>query len=203
MLFIYLFVLLVSVVYLWVRHVYGYWGRTKFPYMKPSIPFGNMSDASLGRKSMGMNLYDLYKSSTEPIVGIYLLFRPALLVRNADLVKSILSTDANSFYDRGIYHNPNDPVANNMLMMTGQEWKQTRAKLTPTFTSGKLKGMMPIILNIAERLRKRISGAVDQSGVIEIKDLTIRYVLKSQFRHFILKPSIAAHKMNISLVDLH
>lgn len=91
----------------------------------------------MGRKCMGMNLYDLYKCSNEPIEGIYLLFRPALLVRDADLVKCILSTDASSFYDRGIYHNPDDPVANNMLMMTGQEWKTTRGKLTPTFTSGK------------------------------------------------------------------
>lgn len=136
MIFFYLLILLCSILYLWIKHVYSYWERTKFPYIKPSIPFGNISDSSLGRTCMGINLYDLYKCSNEPIVGIYLLFRPALLVRDADLVKSILSTDAINFYDRGIYHNPNDPVANNMLMMTGQEWKITRSKLTPTFTSG-------------------------------------------------------------------
>lgn len=123
---------------------------------------------------MGMNLYDLYKSSTEPIVGIYLLFRPALLVRDADLIKSMLTTDAKSFYDRGIYHNPNDPIANNMLMMTGQEWKSTRTKLTPTFTSGKLKGMMPTIIGIGEKLRGKVSKMADINGTIEIKDLTIR-----------------------------
>lgn len=138
MIFFYLLIALCSILYLWIKHVYSYWERTKFPYIKPSIPFGNVSDSSMGRKCMGMNLYDLYKSSNKPIEGIYLLFRPALLVRDADLVKSILSTDASSFYDRGVYHNPDDPVANNMLMMTGQEWKTTRAKLTPTFTSGKL-----------------------------------------------------------------
>lgn len=166
---------MVSVLYLWIKHVYSYWERTKFPYIKPSIPFGNVSDCSVGRKCMGMNLLELYNSSSEPIVGIYLLFRPALLARDADLVKNILSTDANSFYDRGIYHNPKDAVANNMLMMTGQEWRTTRAKLTPTFTSGKLKGMMPVIISIGERLRKQVENAADTNGSIEIKDLTIRY----------------------------
>lgn len=61
-----------------------------------------------------------------------------------------------------------------MLMMTGQEWKTTRAKLTPTFTSGKLKGMMPIIMSIGEKLRNRISIAVEKNETVEIKDLSIR-----------------------------
>lgn len=115
MIIFYLLLFLVSVLYLWIKYVYSYWERTKFPCIKASIPFGNIADSSLGRKCMGMNLYDLYKSSNEPIFGIYLLFRPALMLRDADLVKCVLSTDANSFYDRGIYHNPNDPVANNMV----------------------------------------------------------------------------------------
>lgn len=138
MIFLYLIILLGSILYLWIKRVYTYWERTKFPYMKPSFPFGNVSDSAMGRKCMGINFYDLYNSSNEPIIGIYLLYRRALLVRDAELVKRILSTDATSFYNRGIYHNPEDAVANNMLMMTNEEWKSTRAKLTPTFTSGKL-----------------------------------------------------------------
>lgn len=175
MIIFYLLIFLLSVLYIWIKRVYSYWDRTKFPSIKPSIPFGNISDCSLGRKSMGINLYELHKSSTKPIVGIYLLFRPALLVRDADLVKRILSTDSSSFYDRGIYHNPNDPIANNMLMMTGQEWRKTRASLTPTFTSGKLKSMMPTILSIGERLRRQVAAAAAKNGYIEIKELTVRY----------------------------
>lgn len=176
MILLYLLIFTLSVLYIWIKRVYSYWERTKFPSIKPSIPFGNLSDCSMGRKSMGINLYELHKSSNEPIVGIYLLFRAALLVRDADLVKSILSTDANSFYDRGIYHNPNDPVANNMLMMTGQEWKRMRSSLSPTFTSNKLKAMMPTVLAIGERLRRQVTAAANTNGLVEIKDLTVRYL---------------------------
>lgn len=176
MIIIYLLILVTSVLYLWIKYVYSYWSRTNFPYLKPTIPFGNVAHSSTGKKAMGINLYDLYNSCSEPVIGIYLLFRPALLVRDADIAKTILTTDFTSFYDRGVYHNPNDPIACNMLMLPGQEWKRIRAKLTPTFTSGKLKGMMPAILRIAEILDRKLAEPAKHAKIVEVKDLLIRFV---------------------------
>lgn len=45
--------------------------------------------------------------------------------------------------------------------------------------SGKLKGMMPAILSIGERLQRKMSIAVEENKPIEIKDLTIRYTCKN------------------------
>lgn len=129
-----LLIVVLSVLYLWVNRVYSYWDRLNFPYIKPSIPFGNLSDSWHGRKSIGKELYDLHRSSKKPIEGVYYLFRPALIVRDAGLIQNILKTDFANFYDRGFYHNSNDPVAGNMFMKSGQDWKSLRAKLTPTFT---------------------------------------------------------------------
>lgn len=42
--------------------------------------------------------------------------------------------------------------------------------------SGKLKGMMPTIIGIGERLRSKISNAVNENKSIEIKDLAIRFI---------------------------
>lgn len=41
-------------------------------------------------------------------------------------------------------------------------------------TPGKLKGMMPAIISIGERLRNKMSIAVERNETVEIKDLTIR-----------------------------
>lgn len=123
---------------------------------------------------MGINLYELHKRSNEPIVGIYLLFRPALLVRDADLAKNILTTDFANFYDRGIYHNPNDPVADHMLMLPGKAWKQLRAKLSPTFSSSKLKVMMPAILQKSENLKQKLLPSAQNGDIVEMKDLLMR-----------------------------
>lgn len=172
---LYLVILLLSVLYLWLKYVFTYWSRTNFPYLIPSIPFGNVADAATGKKSMGINIYDLYKKSNEQVVGVYLLLRPTLLIRDADIAKMMLTTDFSSFYDRGIYHNPNDPIADNMLMLPGKEWKRIRSKLTPAFTSGKLKGMMPAILRIAENLKRKLDIAAANEDIVEVKDLLIRF----------------------------
>lgn len=125
---------------------------------------------------MGINLYDLYKKSSEPIVGIYSAFRPMLLARDANLVKNMLTADFGSFHDRGVHHNPADPVADHMFMLPGQEWKLLRNKLTPTFTSGKLKGMLPAIVQKADALDRKLNASANNSETVELKELCIRYI---------------------------
>lgn len=171
---IYLILFLVSIFCVWIRHVYSHWERMGFPYIKLSIPFGNFSDVWFGRKSLGVTLFELHRQSKKPIEGVYFLFRPALLFRDASLIKKILTSDFTSFYDRGFHHNRNDPVAANMFVKSGQEWKSLRAKLSPTFTSGKLKGMIPTIIQIADNLKRKLSTAAEKNEVAEIKDLTTR-----------------------------
>lgn len=174
MIVIYLLVFILSVMYLMTKYVYSHWERKGFPYIKPSIPFGNLVESFYGRKSIGVELYDLHKTSKKPVEGVYFLFRPALMFRDASLIKRILTADFGSFYDRGFYHNPNDAVAANMFMKSGQDWKSLRGKLTPTFTSGKLKGMMPTIIQIAENLKHQIVLAAASNEIVEVKDLCVR-----------------------------
>lgn len=140
------------------------------------MPFGNLAAACLRKQSIGMNLYDLYRKTNEGIVGVYMLFRPALLVRDADLVKDILTTDFVHFYDRGVFHaNPNsDPMALNIFSMKGQTWKSLRTKLTPAFTTGKLKGMMPTIIDISENLQRKLESMAENGEIVEMKDLVTR-----------------------------
>lgn len=49
--------------------------------------------------------------------------------------------------------------------MVGDKWKEMRHKLSPTFSSGKIKGMFPLIEACAERLNKfakqNLGGHVD------------------------------------------
>jgi cytochrome P450 len=63
-----------------------------------------------------------------------------------------------------------DPMqAKNLFNMQGQRWKEMRAKLTPTFTSGRMKSMFPLVLECAQNLEK-LYGEITDSGVdIDIK----------------------------------
>lgn len=175
MLLIYLIIFGTSILYLWIEYVYSYWERRGMPFLKPSIPFGNLKNVWNGTKSIGIELFDLHKSSKNAIDGIYFVFRPALLVRDPSLIKKILATDFASFHDRGFYYDPKrNPIGSDMFMTPGQEWKSIRTKLTPTFTSGKLKGMMPIIIQIAENLKNKLTSAAQNTEIVNIKEHSVR-----------------------------
>lgn len=48
-------------------------------------------------------------------------------------------------------------------------------KLTPTFTSGKMKMMFPTILECADELQKYLSGPADKGATIEVKEILARF----------------------------
>lgn len=156
--------------------VFSHWSRLGFPFEKPTFLFGNLSDVMSRKVSFGIHMYELYKKSTAPLVqGIYFFYRPALLVTNAELAQRILVQDFASFHDRGNFHNPKtDPMSAHLFNMPGTEWKNLRAKLTPTFTTGKLKSMMSTILVEGEVLKKYLEPKAEMSEVVQMKDLLDR-----------------------------
>jgi cytochrome P450 family 6 len=165
-------------VYLVIKYFYSYWERQKFPYLKPVIPFGNLRLVAQNKRSFGTGIYDLYTSTKEQFVGIYLFWRPALLVRDAELVKQILVKDFASFHDRGVYvDEKNDPMSGNLFALKGEKWKKLRHQLTPTFTSGKLKNMMPTVMKVANELQDYVRPIAEKEEIVEMKDLMSRYVI--------------------------
>lgn len=170
-----LLVLLLTALYLYLRYVFSYWQRKGFPYVEPSIPWGNLSLVALRKTSFGINISELYNKSREPFVGIYFFFRPGILIRDAELTKKILATDFNSFYDRGVYCNgKQDPLSETLFALPGKRWKNLRSKLSPTFTSGKLKGMFSTILEVGENLEKYLVPLANRSEVVDMKDILSR-----------------------------
>lgn len=170
---------LAATVWLWLRHIYSYWSRELQPHLKPTIPLGNLADVCLRRTSFGINLYNLYRQSSDALyTGIYLLYRPALLIRDAALARDILETHFDAFHDRGTFHSPqNDPLTSHLFNMTGDEWRRYRGKLTPTFTAGKLRAMMSTILVEGENLRTHMQPMAERGEVVRMKWLVDRFAL--------------------------
>lgn len=169
---------IISAIYLFFKYISTYWKRKGFPYIEPTILIGNMSRTVKGKTSFMLNVWDHYKASNDPFTGIYLFTSPSLLIRDPDLVRRILITDFASFHDRGIHCNTEtDYMSENLFCLPGARWKALRNKLSPTFTSGKLKAMFPTILNIGQRLQNHITKAIENDEIIEMKDMSLRYTL--------------------------
>lgn len=98
-----LFVVLGVSIYLYVKYVvYSYWQRRGIKYIKPSFPFGNNGKSLMQRISNAEEMVEMYKSTTEPFVGTFGVFRPILFVRDPNLIRSILIKDFQYFVNRGV-----------------------------------------------------------------------------------------------------
>lgn len=157
--------------------VFSYWKRRGIPFVEPSFLWGNLKDVMSRKVSFGILTYELYKKSTAKFVeGIYFFYRPALLVTSAELAMQMLVRDFHSFHDRGKFYNPKtDPMSSHLFNMPGNDWRNLRVKLTPTFTTGKLKSMMSTILVEGEVLKKYLDPKAALGEVVEMKDLLERY----------------------------
>lgn len=87
----------------------------------------------------------------------------------------MLIKDFKHFMDRGVYHDEaNDPISGNLFAIEGDRWKNIRAKLTPTFTSGKMRAHITL-LDCKRPLQKYISQVAQTDKVIEAREMTSCY----------------------------
>lgn len=59
--------------------------------------------------------------------------------------------------------------------MEGLAWKNLRTKLSPAFTSGKMKAMFPIVVDIGKELAEVLKEPASLGEVVEVKDYVARY----------------------------
>ena len=85
----------------------------------------------------------------DKIVGTYGPFGGAqLVVRDLELAKNIMIKDFDHFVDRrkiAVSRKSNKYFMDMLTVLEGEKWKTMRNILSPVFTSGKLRNMMPII----------------------------------------------------------
>lgn len=77
-----------------------------------------------------------------------------MVVRDMELAKLVLIKDFDHFVDRRGLELTEETEAQKAMglmltMLKGDQWKAIRNTLSPVFTSGKLKGMTPIINKVS------------------------------------------------------
>lgn len=179
---LYIFYTVVSVVtilYLFIKSRFSYWKNHKIPFVKPEIPYGCLRGAGT-KRHMIFILNDIYKKYKKKFdyIGAYFYINPVIIAISPEFVKKILVTDFNYFQSRGLYLNErDDPISAHLLTLEGKKWKNLRAKLTPTFTSGKMKIMYSTMTVVSDRLNQTLGDIIKTEEIIEIKDLLLRFTI--------------------------
>ena len=165
----------ISLVIAYFKWSYHYWSRKNVPQLPPVIPFGNIPNPFNTKEHMSLSskrCYDEMKAKGWKHGGTYAVLTPIYFVMDLDYVKNIMVKDFHHFVDRGTYCNEEaDPLSAHLFSLSGQRWKNLRTKLTPTFTSGKMKMMFQTLVDCVPNLLTKLESDRVKKVPIDIKEI--------------------------------
>jgi cytochrome P450 family 6 len=169
-------ILTLSIVFItYCKWSHQYWKRRNLQFLEPTVPFGNFGDSIRGKENLGVTFKRLYgqmKAKGWKHGGIYVLTSPNYIPVNLDYVKNIMAKDFQYFVDRTNYLNEKeDPLNAHLVNLGGTKWRNMRTKLTPTFTSGKMKMMFQTLADCQVNLLKKVDEECAMKKPLDIKEL--------------------------------
>lgn len=89
-----------------------------------------------------------------------------MFVRDPELIKQLTIKDFDHFPDHfSIFDEEMDPLmANSLVMMKGQKWRDMRATLSPAFTGSKMRQMF-VLVNVLASIWPSISSVKPKPGI--------------------------------------
>lgn len=169
-------------IYAYFTWTSNYWRKKGVPYLEPELFFGALKDNVFGKKSLAECYKDCYwKLDGQKCGGVFKFRQPVLLLRDPELVKTVIVKEFSSFQDNDFHSNVDvDPLfGRNPFVLRGDLWKEVRSKLTPGFTSGKLKLMYPLIQDVCKELLEHLREDRGEGVLREAKAITTKFAADS------------------------
>ncbi|GBP59930.1 Cytochrome P450 6B2 [Eumeta japonica] len=155
-----------------------YWAKRGVPYKKPIPFFGTAFRQFTQRESPTQFAVEIYrKYPNERFVGAFFGSQKSFIVRDPELIKSILVSDFMYFHKRGLNTHDEviEPMLKNLFFADGDLWRLLRQRMTPAFTTGKLKAMFPLIVERAVKVQDLADKAAKTGATVDVRDLMARY----------------------------
>ncbi|XP_011705562.1 PREDICTED: probable cytochrome P450 6a20 [Wasmannia auropunctata] len=170
-------ILALSIVYIYYKYViFNFWRKKGVFYVEPVVPTGNVTALITGKVQVGVFFQNAYMKYKHHLAfGMYTFFKPNLVIADPDLIRTVLTKEFGSFHDRGMYCNEKiDPLSGHLFLISGKRWRNMRVQMTPTFTSGKIKQLFPILKECSEEFAKYLEKKAQMRDFVEMKDIFAR-----------------------------
>ncbi|XP_022120587.2 cytochrome P450 6k1-like [Pieris rapae] len=153
----------VSWVYLRWRRVKQYWADRGVPFLPPHPIWGSLT--FLLKKNPGTWMIEMYQRFPKaPVIGIWLFWRPALIINSPELAKRILLKDNYIFRDRFLSGGSHDPIGSLNIFTTNDPlWTVVRRRISAIFTASKLRALQSLVDTKTSQLITRIKNTEDYS----------------------------------------
>lgn len=168
----------------WALKRKNYWKDRNVPYVESPLLLGNVYKTFFMKKVITKAFDEIYyhpNSKGQPYVGINVFYKPAIFIRDPDLIKQIMVKDFNYFSQRHTRAPVSvDPISGlNLFQAANPLWRTLRVKLSPIFTSGKMKQMFYMVEKIGEVLNHELKKKIKTSPIIEMRTLMAGFTIDS------------------------
>ncbi|XP_023247964.1 cytochrome P450 6B7-like [Copidosoma floridanum] len=171
---------LIIALYYYLTSNFDFWKTRKVAGPKPIPLFGNFKDIILGRIHIALQVAQFYNEfKNEPMVGIFAKSSPMLILRDMDLIKDVLIKDFHVFCDRGTFSSKKDPLNQNLVNLEHERWRPLRNKLSPVFSSGKLKEMFYLMVDCADHFERYVEKIAEKPTITECRELTAKFTTQT------------------------
>lgn len=103
--------------------------------------------------------------------GFYDGQQPVLAITDQDLIKTVLVKECYTVFTNRRFFGPVGFLKNAVSIAEDDHWKRLRSLLSPTFTSGKLKEMFPIIDKYGDVLVINLKKEAEKNKTVNLKDI--------------------------------
>lgn len=89
-------VLIIVIIFIYVKWSFRYWERKGVPVLPARFPFGNIDNPFWTERTFGLivkGLYDDFKRKDAKFGGIYFLTRPVFVPVDPEIVRNVLAKD--------------------------------------------------------------------------------------------------------------
>lgn len=146
--------LLGFLLFLYLKKFSSFWRNKGVPSTSPHLLFGDIWKLILGTRPASLVYEDIYKAfPNEQFVGFYEFLKPNLLIKDPQLIESILVKDFSHFANRvQIKDEKSNFLGKSMFFMKSEHWKGLRGKMVTSFSASKMKVMFTMMNKCADDL---------------------------------------------------
>ncbi|CAN7937293.1 unnamed protein product [Ixodes hexagonus] len=152
---------------LWIvkrRREHGLFRRHGIPGPPPDLIFGNWEQLREDR----LVVMERWIHKYGKVFGFYMAEIPYMVVSDVDLVKQCLVKEAGVFRDRSRLVLTVEPFTSSLLCLRGDDWKQVRSVLNPSFSATKMKLLMHIMNACADVTLEVIDASAQKGETVDM-----------------------------------
>ncbi|XP_055461461.1 cytochrome P450 3A1-like [Psammomys obesus] len=148
-------------------HTHGVFKKQGIPGPKP-LPFlGTVLNYYKGLWKFDVECHKKYGK----IWGLFDGQIPTFVITDTEMIRNILVKEFYSTFKNRRSFGPVGIMKKALSISEDEEWKRIRSLLSPTFTSGKLKEMFPIVEQCGDILVKYLRGKAEKGKPVPMKEV--------------------------------